>query len=93
MMLPFALLAIVFLLFMFRFLGGAGSGSGTGADVGHPQVTCADGARAVAVEKGDTCWKIAEAHGLGVEEFLGMEGNKGLDCDALKVGQWMCVPA
>ena len=92
MMLPFALIAVVFLLFMLQFLGRASSGSGAGADVGHPQITCADGAHAVMIEKGDTCWKVADAHGMGVDELLGMEGNQGLDCDALEIGQWMCVP-
>ncbi|KAF1966833.1 hypothetical protein BU23DRAFT_592916 [Bimuria novae-zelandiae CBS 107.79] len=89
MMLPFALLVIVFLLAMFRFLGGAGSG----ADDKPPQITCAEGARVVEIEKGDTCWAIAEAHGLGVEQLLGMEGNDGLDCDGLRPGHGICVPA
>ncbi|KAK3197763.1 hypothetical protein GRF29_216g1232542 [Pseudopithomyces chartarum] len=88
MMLPFALVAIVFVLFMFRFLGSAGSG----ADVGPPQINCDDGATAVTIEKGDTCWEIAQAHGVGVEELLAMKGNEGVDCDALKPGHEICVP-
>lgn len=89
MMLPFALIVTVFVLFMFRFLGSAGSG----ADVERPQITCAEGATLVTVAKGDTCWEIAQAHGVGLEELLAAEGNEGVDCDALKPGHGICVPA
>lgn len=89
-MLPFALLAIVFLLLIFRFLGGAG---GSEADHGHPQIHCAQGTTAVQIEEGQTCWQIGQAHGLGVDELLGLEGNEGVDCDKLRIGQGICVPA
>lgn len=90
MMLPFALIAVVFLLLMFRFLGGAG---GEHADGGQIEVRCGDYATAVDVEKGQTCWVLAEAHGVSLEELLQLEGNQGVDCDHLRVGQGICVPA
>lgn len=86
MMLPFALLVIVFLLLMFRFLGGGS------ADSAKPQIHCAQGTRQIEIQKGDTCYEIAKAHGVGVEELLGLEGNKKVDCDQLGLGQKMCVP-
>ncbi|KAJ4361087.1 uncharacterized protein N0V89_001656 [Didymosphaeria variabile] len=90
MMLPFALLAIVFLLLIFRILSGAG---GTEADPGRPQVHCAEGTAAVQVEEGQTCYEIATANGLGVEDLLGLKGNEKVDCDNLWIGQGICIPA
>jgi hypothetical protein len=86
LMLPFALLVLVFLLLVFRFLNG-----GSEAD-GAPQVHCDQGNHAIQVQKGETCWEIGEAHGLAVEELLALEGNKDIDCDRLQVGQSICVP-
>jgi hypothetical protein len=90
MMLPFALIAVVFLLLMFRFLGRAG---GAQADREHPQAQCAEGTAAVHIAEGQTCWEIAQAYGVGVEELLQFAGNEGLDCDNLAIGQGICVPA
>ncbi|KAF2865232.1 hypothetical protein BDV95DRAFT_587152 [Massariosphaeria phaeospora] len=87
MMLPFALLVLVFLFLMFKFIN-SGSADDTAA-----QVQCGDGAAAVQVQKGDSCWKIAEAHGLGVDELVALAGNKGrLVCEGLGIGEWVCVP-
>lgn len=89
-MLPFALLAIVFLLVLFRMLGNAG---GSQADRGLPQVHCAEDTASVPVKEGQTCWEIAEAYGVGVEGLLKLKGNEGVDCDKLAIGQSICVPA
>jgi len=87
MILPFALLVLVSLLLLFRFLGGAGAN----ADLGE-QTHCAEGYGSVQVVKKDTCYKIGKAHGLGVEELLGLVGNEKIDCDHLRIGQTICVP-
>lgn len=55
-----------------------------------PVVECGEGSTAYAVQKGDTCWGIANKDGVSVEELLRM--NEGLDCDLLKVDDWICVP-
>jgi hypothetical protein len=90
-MLPFALLVFVFLLVVFRVVNGSFWGA---ANHGDTQVLdCSEGSRQVQIKKGDTCWKIAEGHRLGVEELLGMEGNGKVDCDRLRIGQGICVPA
>lgn len=88
-MLPFALLVLVVLLVIFRFLY-SGSNSETVADESG-QVHCAQGYHEVQVEKGQTCWEFAEGCGLGVEEWLGVGGNEGIDCDKLEVGRNVCV--
>lgn len=86
MMLPFALLVIVFMLFLFKFiLGGS-------ADQAEPQIACAEGHKRVEVQSGETCWKIATAQGLTVDELTGLQGNQDIDCEVLKAGQMMCVP-
>ena len=87
MILPFALLVLVFLLLMFRFLGGAGAN----ADLGE-QAHCAEGDSSVQVAEKDTCYEIGKAHGLGVDELLGWVGNEDVDCDHLRIGQQICVP-
>jgi hypothetical protein len=85
LMLPFALLVLVFLFLLFRFLYG-------GADDNVPQVQCDEGYHKIQIKKGETCWAVAQAHGLGVEDLLELGGNEDVDCDMLKVGQQMCVP-
>jgi hypothetical protein len=89
---PFALLVLVYMFLLFRLVyGGFGW---TTADGGNEQVLdCGQGSRQVQIARGDTCWGIAEGGGVGVEELLGLQGNEGVDCDRLRVGQAMCVPA
>lgn len=86
MLLPFALLVIVFLLAFFKFLSGAST------DEKQPQVDCAEGFQAVEVQSGETCWAIAKARGITVDELTGIQGNEDVDCDVLGVGQGICVP-
>ena len=43
----------------------------------------------VGVESGDTCLDIAEKFQLSTEFFDSI--NPNLNCDALFVGQWVCV--
>ncbi|KAF2183208.1 carbohydrate-binding module family 50 protein [Zopfia rhizophila CBS 207.26] len=86
MMLPFALLVLVFMLLLFKFING-----GAGAD-DKVQVHCAESYTAYEIRKGDTCWGVAKAYGLGVDDLLELKGNEGVDCDKLGVGQQVCVP-
>jgi LysM repeat protein len=95
-MLPFALLIFVFLLVVFRVVnGGFGFGGGSDkslADQAAAQAdTCHSGSQ-LQVEKGDTCWAIAEDYGLTVDELLRIRGNDEVDCNRLRVGQGICVP-
>lgn len=43
------------------------------------------------IRAGDTCWALATARGVGVDEVLAR--NRGLDCDRLAVGAAVCLPA
>lgn len=85
MLLPFALLVLIVLILFFRYLNNAGGTEGV-------QVHCGDGYKAIQIEKGQTCWGLGEAYGVGVDGLLKIEGNEGVDCDKLRVGQGICVP-
>jgi hypothetical protein len=84
LLLPFALLVIVFLLLLFRFVNTPGSGKGAGLE-------CAESERVYEVRKGDSCWAIAQKFCDGsLEVFKSL--NKGVDCDDLRFGKEVCVP-
>ncbi|KAI0528042.1 carbohydrate-binding module family 50 protein [Xylaria bambusicola] len=53
--------------------------------------SCDDGATPYMIKADDTCWAIAEARSVSLDDLL--EKNKGLDCDMLSIGQTICVPA
>ncbi|KAJ7053917.1 hypothetical protein C8F01DRAFT_1165302 [Mycena amicta] len=42
------------------------------------------------VEPGDSCWEIAQAHGVTLEQLR--KANSGLECERLMPGMTMCVP-
>lgn len=83
MMLPFALLVLVFLFLVFKLVNRSDD---------TYVVACGDGHDQLHVSKGDTCWAIAETHGLSVDALLSLRGNHGVDCDRLRIGQHICVP-
>jgi hypothetical protein len=87
MMLPFALLVFVFLILLFKLLYRS-----DGVDGDYGGVECGEGGSMVKVQRGDTCWEIAQGYGVGVNELLKLRGNEGIDCDKLRVGQGICVP-
>ncbi|KAF2637166.1 hypothetical protein P280DRAFT_472337 [Massarina eburnea CBS 473.64] len=87
MMLPFALVVLVFLLLVFKFLGGSGD-----ADQGKAQVKCQEGFHRIYVQPGDSCWAIGKQFGLSTEELLSFQGNEEVVCEKLDVGQSLCVP-
>lgn len=84
-LLNFGVLIGLFLIFIFWFLHwSARSSSGT------PAPTCTDGATSYTIQDGDTCWDIANKHGLSVDDLL--KTNIGLDCKALDVKSIICLP-
>jgi LysM repeat protein len=94
MMLPFALLVFASLLVMFKVSNDGLGGGWLSAANSHEQIVdCHQGSRQVQVEKGDTCWAVAERYGLGVEYLLKIVGNEGIECERLQIGQGICVPA
>ncbi|KAM7493464.1 hypothetical protein LguiB_028073 [Lonicera macranthoides] len=40
-------------------------------------------------EDGDTCFSVAQTFNLSLDSFL--EINPNINCDAIFVGQWLCV--
>jgi len=58
---------------------------------GLTPVKCPEGSSRVTVVAGDTCWKIAEAHGCGLEALRSVNSN--LACERLLPGDKICVPS
>jgi len=76
---PWAIIVCVVLLLVFRFLPSGGQ-----------PLHCNDGWKRYVVMRGDSCWSLAETHGLRVDELVYM--NRPLDCDHLWAGSRLCLP-
>jgi LysM repeat protein len=81
-MLPFFLLVSVTLLALYRFLGSAGTTT-------IPFV-CAEDSVRYSVKSGDSCWAIANDHGITVADLIKL--NQDVDCNLLQAGRDICVP-
>ncbi|KAK5636667.1 hypothetical protein RRF57_012379 [Xylaria bambusicola] len=79
------LLVGLFLLAVMWFIN---SGSKDSTEVVR---SCDDGTTPYMIKANDTCWAIAEARSVSLDDIL--EKNKGLDCDILSIGQTVCMPA
>jgi len=81
---PFFLIIIVVLLLVWRLIV-------------YPGLTpvkyskCPEGSTRVTVVAGDTCWRIGEAHGCGLDGLR--EVNANLVCERLLPGDQICVPS
>ncbi|KAI1127769.1 carbohydrate-binding module family 50 protein [Nemania abortiva] len=78
------LLVGLFLLVILWFISG---GSKRSTEVVR---NCADDTAPYKIKSGDTCWAIAEARSVSLDDLLA--NNEGLDCDKLAVGETICVP-
>ena len=90
MMMPFALIVLIFLVLVFKLLYRS---DGESLTPPKEAVNCDQGSHEIQIEQGDTCWAFAQARGLTVEELLGLRGNERVDCDRLAVGNGICVPS
>lgn len=90
MMLPFALIILVFLILVFKLLYAGDAESLTPA---KESLDCHQGSHEVPIKQGDTCWAIAQTSHVTVEELLELQGNAHVDCDRLVPGKGICVPA
>ncbi|KAK8095736.1 peptidoglycan-binding LysM domain-containingprotein [Apiospora kogelbergensis] len=93
-LLNFFMIIGLFLIGVFWFLhktvgtgSGSEGGSGSGGDV---VLKCSADAHTYRVQRGDTCWDIAQGRGLEVDDIL--KENKGLECNNLEIGDLICVP-
>lgn len=80
------LLVGLFLLLVMWFISG-------GSSRGNTEVarSCDDNdAAPYMIKADDTCWAIAEASSVTLDDLL--EKNEGLDCDKLSIGETICVP-
>ncbi|KAI1144275.1 carbohydrate-binding module family 50 protein [Hypoxylon sp. FL0543] len=76
------LLVGLFLLFIFWFIGGTTKRVAPTA--------CHDHSSPYKIKSGDTCWAIAEEHGVPLDSLA--HENKGLNCDELPIGATVCIP-
>ncbi|EUC39801.1 carbohydrate-binding module family 50 protein [Bipolaris oryzae ATCC 44560] len=90
MMLPFALIGLVFLILVFKLLY-----TGDAESLTHPKgsLDCHQGSHEVQIKQADTCWAIAQTSPLTVEEMLELQCNAHVDRDQLVLGKGICVPA
>jgi len=88
--LPFFLLCSLFLLMVFWFVGGWGIPFLGGGGNAEKTRDCGSGWELYVVKSGDSCWEIAETHGISVEGLKVM--NAGLVCENLGLGEGVCVP-
>ncbi|KAF7307581.1 Peptidoglycan-binding domain protein [Mycena indigotica] len=80
---PFFLLIGVVLLLIWRLILSPG--------LAAPKNPCPDPeTRRYTVEPGDSCWEIAKANGVTLEQLR--RANYGLECERLIPGSTMCVP-
>lgn len=82
-LLNFFMILALFLVGIFWFLGWMTKG----VSLSH----CESGSHAHRVQQGETCWSIAQMHDIDVGKLA--EANLGVDCDLLKIGGVVCVPA
>ncbi|ENI09609.1 hypothetical protein COCC4DRAFT_37129 [Bipolaris maydis ATCC 48331] len=90
MMLPFALIVLVFLILVFKLLYTGDAASLTPA---KESLDCRQGSHEIQIKQGDTCWAIAQTSHITVEELLELQGNSHVDCDRLAPAKGICVPA
>ncbi|KAI0005559.1 hypothetical protein BJV74DRAFT_805253 [Russula compacta] len=84
MLFPFFLIIIVVLLLVWRLIVSPGL-------IPVKYSKCPEGSSRVAVVAGDTCWRIADVHGCGLEGLRKVNGN--LVCERLIPGDQICVPS
>ncbi|PSR76865.1 hypothetical protein BD289DRAFT_167831 [Coniella lustricola] len=82
-LLNFFMILALFLVGLFWFLGWATSSK----SLAH----CDTGSHAHQIQKGESCWSIAQMHGIDVDRLK--QANHHLDCDLLRIGGLVCVPA
>jgi len=55
-----------------------------------PQLSCSGRNTPYTIEKGDSCWALADDRGIVIDDIL--DANAGLDCDKLLTGSEICLP-
>lgn len=86
-MLNFGVIVGLSLLLLFWYLSWAGSPS---KDHEVPALSCPERSSEYRIKGDDTCWDIAEALDVTVDDVL--ELNPKLDCGALMPGSRICLP-
>ncbi|KIJ53805.1 carbohydrate-binding module family 50 protein [Sphaerobolus stellatus SS14] len=86
-LLPYALIIVVVLLFVFKYFGSWPTPPPPHQScMGSPDIT------PYTIVKGDTCWDIAQSHGIKLGDLKNETINPGLNCDNLRSGDMLCLP-
>ena len=81
--LPFFLIVAAVLLLVIRLVSSSSSSP-------PPSVNCPESTEVFIINRGNTCWDLAQAWGTTVDDILHV--NDGLNCDSLRPGQAICLP-
>lgn len=82
-LLNFFMILALFLVGLFWFLGWMTTSNNLS--------NCGSGSHAHQIQKGESCWSIAQMHQIEVDKLR--QANAGIDCELLRVGGSICVPA
>lgn len=82
-LLNFFMILALFLVGLFWFLGWMTSSK----SLSH----CGPGSHAHQIQSGESCWSIADMHQIELDKLR--NANEGIDCDLLRAGGTICVPA
>ncbi|KAL6852487.1 hypothetical protein ACO1O0_007032 [Amphichorda felina] len=88
-LLNFGLLIGLCLLLLFWYLHVAGSSS-DGDEETVPGLSCPDSNAPYTIQKGDSCWVLADERSITVDEVVSL--NPGLNCEKLMPGFDICLP-
>lgn len=86
-LLNFFMILALFLIGLFWFLGWMTTARGGGGLASN----CEPGTHAHQIQRGESCWSIAQMHEIGVDQLRAANGD--LNCDLLRPGSLVCVPA
>lgn len=87
-LLNFGVIIGLSLLLLFWYLHWAASPSESHDTA--PSLSCSGTSAAYTVRKGDTCWDLAEARGISLDDVH--ELNPQIDCEKLPAGSRICLP-
>lgn len=82
-LLNFFMILALFLVGLFWFLGWMTSSNSL--------ARCGPGTHSHRIQSGESCWSIADMHQIDLDKLR--DANQGIDCDLLRVGRIVCVPA
>ena len=88
-LLNFGIVIGLCLLLLFWYLHVAAKSS-NGDEAAAPKLSCPDSNTPYTIQKGDSCWGLADERGITVDEVVSL--NPELDCEKLLPDSEICLP-